>query len=82
MQVKALTDEQVFYDKFLCGKFTLLVCTSHFANFSTRSLNVSIQEQTSILCTEIIYIGMACLQSRDVLAQWQAIEQLVHDFSQ
>jgi hypothetical protein len=27
------TDEQVFYDKFLCDKFTLLVCTSHFANF-------------------------------------------------
>jgi hypothetical protein len=30
---KPLTEEQVFYDKFLCDKFTLLICTSHFANF-------------------------------------------------
>jgi hypothetical protein len=29
----ALTDEHVFYDKFSYDKFTLLVCTSHFANF-------------------------------------------------
>jgi hypothetical protein len=25
--VKPVTDEQVFYDKFLCDKFYLLVCT-------------------------------------------------------
>ena len=30
---KSLTDEQVFYDKFPCGKFYLLVYTRHFANF-------------------------------------------------
>ncbi len=26
-------DEQVFYDKFLCDKFYLLVCTRNFDNF-------------------------------------------------
>ena len=30
---KSLTDEQVFYDKFPCGKFYLLVYTRHFVNF-------------------------------------------------
>ena len=30
---KSLTDEQVFHDKFPCGKFYLLVYTRHFANF-------------------------------------------------
>jgi hypothetical protein len=28
-----VTDEQVFYDKFLCDKFYLLVCTHNFENF-------------------------------------------------
>ena len=32
--LKPLTDEKVFYDKFSCGKFYLLVCTRNFANFS------------------------------------------------
>lgn len=31
--VKPLTDEQIFYDKFLYGKFYLLVCARNFANF-------------------------------------------------
>ncbi len=36
--VKPVTDEQVFYDKFLCDqflcdKFYLLVCTRNFDNF-------------------------------------------------
>ena len=30
---KPLTDEQVFYDKFLCDKFYLLVCTRNFDSF-------------------------------------------------
>ncbi len=30
---KPLTDEQVFYDKFLCDKFYLLVCARNFDNF-------------------------------------------------
>jgi hypothetical protein len=31
MSIKAgYTDEQVFYDKFLCDKFYLLVCTRNF----------------------------------------------------
>jgi hypothetical protein len=29
----SFTDEQVFYDKFLCDKFYLLVCTRKFDNF-------------------------------------------------
>ena len=31
--LKPVTDEQVFYDKFLCDKFYLLVCTRNFDNF-------------------------------------------------
>ena len=31
--VKPVTDERVFYDKFLCDKFYLLVCTRNFDNF-------------------------------------------------
>jgi hypothetical protein len=31
--VKPVTDEQVFYDKFLCDKFYLLVCTRNFDKF-------------------------------------------------
>ncbi len=31
--IKPVTDEQVFYDKFLCDKFYLLVCTRNFDNF-------------------------------------------------
>ncbi len=31
--VKPVTDEQFFYDKFLCDKFYLLVCTRNFDNF-------------------------------------------------
>ena len=31
--LKPLTDEQVFYDKFLCDKFYLLVCMRNFDNF-------------------------------------------------
>jgi hypothetical protein len=31
--VKPVKDEQVFYDKFLCDKFYLLVCTRNFDNF-------------------------------------------------
>ncbi len=30
---KPLTDEEVFYDKFLCDKFYLLVCTRNFDIF-------------------------------------------------
>ena len=30
--LKPVTDEQVFYDKFLCDKFYLLVCTHNFDN--------------------------------------------------
>ena len=33
MDLKPVTDEQVFYDKFLCNKFYLLVCTRNFDNF-------------------------------------------------
>ncbi len=32
-RVKPVTDEQVFYDKFLCDKFYLLVCTRNFDIF-------------------------------------------------
>jgi hypothetical protein len=32
--IKPVTDEQVFYDKFLCDKFYLLVCTRNFDNFA------------------------------------------------
>jgi hypothetical protein len=32
----AVTDEQVFYDKFLCDKFYLLVCTRNFDNFDNK----------------------------------------------
>ena len=32
-RVKPVKDEQVFYDKFLCDKFYLLVCTRNFENF-------------------------------------------------
>jgi hypothetical protein len=32
-RVKPVTDEQVFYDKFLCDKFYLLVCTRNVDNF-------------------------------------------------
>ncbi len=31
--LKPLIDERVFYDKFLCDKFYLLVCTRNFDNF-------------------------------------------------
>ena len=31
--IKPVTDEQVFYDKFLCDKFYLLVCTRNFDKF-------------------------------------------------
>ncbi len=31
--LKPVTDEQVFYDKFLCDKFYLLVCTRNFNIF-------------------------------------------------
>ncbi len=31
--LKPVTDERVFYDKFLCDKFYLLVCTRNFDNF-------------------------------------------------
>jgi hypothetical protein len=31
--LKPVTDEQVFYDKFLCDKFYLLVCTRNFDKF-------------------------------------------------
>ena len=31
--LKPVTDEQVFYDKFICDKFYLLVCTRNFDNF-------------------------------------------------
>ena len=33
LHIKPVTDEQVFYDKFLCDKFYLLVCTRNFDNF-------------------------------------------------
>jgi hypothetical protein len=31
--LKPVTDEQVFYDKFLCDKLFLLVCACNFDNF-------------------------------------------------
>ena len=31
--LKTVTDEQVFYDKFLCDKFYWLVCTRNFDKF-------------------------------------------------
>jgi hypothetical protein len=31
--LKPVTDEHVFYDKFLCDKFYLLVCTRNFDKF-------------------------------------------------
>ena len=32
-RLKPVADKQVFYDKFLCDKFYLLVCTRNFDNF-------------------------------------------------
>ena len=31
--IKPVTDKQVFYDKFLCGKFYLLVCIASMLAF-------------------------------------------------
>ncbi len=33
LKLNPVTDEQVFYEKFLCDKFYLLVCTRNFDNF-------------------------------------------------
>ena len=35
--LKPVTDEQVFCDKLLCGKFYLLVCIRNFDNFTVTS---------------------------------------------
>jgi hypothetical protein len=43
-RIKPVTEEQVFYDKFLCDKFYLLVCTRNFDNFFYDKCTFVIEE--------------------------------------
>jgi hypothetical protein len=52
--VKPVTDEQVFYDKFLCVKFYLLVCTRNFDNFFHDKCTCS---KASMLAFEQVYLS-------------------------
>ncbi len=52
--VKPVTDEQVFYDKFLCDKFYLLVCTRNFDNFFYDKCTCS---KASMLAFEQVYLS-------------------------
>jgi hypothetical protein len=52
--LKPVTDEQVFYDKFLCDKFYLLVCTRNFDNFFYDKCTCS---KASMLAFEQVHLS-------------------------
>jgi hypothetical protein len=63
--LKPVTDEQVFYDKFLCDKFYLLVCTRNFDNFfydkctcSKASMLEKIVKVLVVVKVQILFVCM------------------------
>jgi hypothetical protein len=52
--LKPVTDEQGFYDKFLCDKFYLLVCTRNFDNFFYDKCTCS---RASMLAFEQVHLS-------------------------
>ena len=52
--IKPVTDEQVLYDKFLCDKFYLLVCTRNFDNFFYDKCTCS---KASMLAFEQVHLS-------------------------
>jgi hypothetical protein len=52
--IKPVTDEQVFYDKFLCDKFYLFVCTCNFDKFFYDKCTCS---KASMLAFEQVHLS-------------------------
>ena len=53
--LKPVTDEQVFYDKFLCDKFYLLFCTCH--NFDKFFYDKCPCSNASMLAFEQVHLS-------------------------
>ena len=63
--LKPVTDEHVFYDKFSCDKFYLLVCTRNFDNFFYDKYTCSKASiLTSVLVTVKIVKVQICLSTK------------------
>ena len=54
VRLKPVTDDQVFYDKFLCDKFYLLVCTRNFDKFFYDKCTCS---KASMLAFEQVHLS-------------------------
>ena len=53
--LKPVTDEQVFYDQFLCDKLFLLVCACNFDNFFYDKCTCS---KSSMLAFEQVHFSL------------------------